>query len=54
MINKYYQTHNERLWNEACKIYQNLFEEEKDKIRKSFWGTKVAAACGYKKLLFNT
>ena len=37
MINKYYQTHKERLWKEACKKYQNLSEEEKDKSREKTW-----------------
>ena len=34
MVNKYYQNHKEKHWKEACERYQNLYEEEKQKIWK--------------------
>ena len=34
MKNKHYQKYKERLQKEACKKFQNLSEEEKDKRQK--------------------
>ena len=35
MTNNYYQKHKEKLRKEACKRYQNLSEEEKEKSKKA-------------------
>ena len=34
MVSNYYQKHKENLWREACKRYQNLSEEEKEKMHQ--------------------
>ena len=35
MTNNYYQKHKEKLRKEACKRYQNLSEEEREKSKKA-------------------
>ena len=34
MVNKYYQKHKARLWKETHERYQNVSEEEKEKMRQ--------------------
>ena len=34
MTTKYYQKHKEELWKEAHEVYQNLYDEEKDKKQR--------------------
>ena len=41
MTNNYYKKHKEKLWKEACKKYENLSREEKNKRWKNYQNLSV-------------